>query len=167
MVRKTERGSTQVVQRNRDELHQELIARGANRQRTQADTIGHFYAAGATTEIVSGLFARRCVLVEGPTEALALPEFLRARGLNVLQEGIAVVSAEGIGNIAKWHRLYTALGISSFASSIPTRTRAARKPRICSRSAVTSWQRSGVLPTQQRRRTFRPTQSRWRTATPP
>lgn len=32
----------------------------------------------------------------------------------MLKEGIAVVSAEGIGNIAKWHRLYTALGIECF-----------------------------------------------------
>jgi putative ATP-dependent endonuclease of the OLD family len=58
-----------------------LVERGADPQRTKRDTIGPFYAAGATTEIVSGLFARRCVLVEGPTEALALPELLHARCL--------------------------------------------------------------------------------------
>jgi putative ATP-dependent endonuclease of the OLD family len=53
-------------------------------------------------------------LVEGPTEALALPALLRTWGLDVLQEGIAVVPVHGIGNIAKWHRLYTALGITCF-----------------------------------------------------
>lgn len=114
MVSKDADGATQVVQRTREELCRYLVAHGADAVRTQPDTIGGFYAASATTDIVSGLFARRCVLVEGITEALALPELLRARGLNVLREGIAIVSVEGIGNIAKWHRLYSALGIECY-----------------------------------------------------
>jgi putative ATP-dependent endonuclease of OLD family len=114
MVSKGEAGETRVVQRSLDELHAELIACGADPDRTKPATIGSFYAASATTDIVSGLFARRCVLVEGPTEALAVPELLRARGLDVLKEGVAVVSAEGVGNIAKWYRLYTSLGVECF-----------------------------------------------------
>jgi putative ATP-dependent endonuclease of OLD family len=114
MVSKGEGGATKVVQRSLDELHSTLIARGADPDRTKPETIGSFYAASATTDIVSGLFARRCLLVEGPTEALALPELLRARGLDVLKEGVAVVSAEGVGNIAKWYRLYTSLGVECF-----------------------------------------------------
>ncbi|WP_345216151.1 ATP-dependent nuclease [Georgenia halophila] len=114
MVRKDADGATRVAQRSREELRTALVERGADPDRTTPETIGPFYAAGATTEIVSGLFARRCVLVEGPTEAFALPELLRARDLDVLREGVAVVSVEGIGNIPKWHRLYTALGIDCF-----------------------------------------------------
>lgn len=114
MVSKGESGGTKVVQRGREELKEYLVARGAHRQRTQAATIGPFYAASATTEVISGLFARKCLVVEGRTEALALPPLLRARGLDVLREGIAVVPVDGIGNIAKWHRLYTALGIECF-----------------------------------------------------
>lgn len=114
MVSKGQDGATRVVQRSLDELKAYLVERGADPDRTQPETVGQFYAAGATTEIVSGFFARRCVLVEGRTESLALPELLRARGLDVLKEGIAVVPVEGIGNVAKWHRLYTALGIECF-----------------------------------------------------
>lgn len=114
MVRKGDDGATQVVQRSLEDLRTYLVEHGADPGRTQPETLGPFYAAGATTEIVSGLFARCCVLVEGRTESLALPELLRARGLDVLREGIAVVSVEGVGNIAKWHRLYTALGIECF-----------------------------------------------------
>jgi len=114
LVRKGEDGATQVVQRSLDDLTADLVERGADPERTQPSTVGPFYAAGATTEIVSGLFARRCVLVEGRTESLALPELLRARGLDVLREGVAVVPVEGVGNVAKWHRLYTALGIECF-----------------------------------------------------
>ncbi|MDG3009608.1 AAA family ATPase [Rhodococcus sp. D2-41] len=114
MVSKDAGGATRVVQRSRDDLRAHLVEHGADAERTKPDTLGGFYSASATTEIVSGLFSRRCVLVEGITEALALPELLRARGLDVLREGIAIVSVEGIGNIAKWHRLYTALGIECY-----------------------------------------------------
>ncbi len=114
MVSKGEDGATQVVQRSLDGLRADLVERGADPDRTQPETVGPFYAAGATTEIVSGLFARRCVLVEGRTESLSLPELLRARGLDVLREGVAVVPVEGVGNVAKWHRLYTALSIECF-----------------------------------------------------
>ena len=114
MVKKGDDGATKVVQRSLEDLRTYLVGHGADPSRTQPETLGSFYAAGATTEIISGLFARRCVLVEGRTESLALPERLRARGLDVLREGIAVVPVEGIGNIAKWHRLYTALGIECF-----------------------------------------------------
>lgn len=114
LVSKTAGNSTRVVQRTSEELCEEMIASGADRERTRPDTVGPFYSAAATTDIVSGLFARRCVLVEGPTEALSFPEILRGRGLDVLRDGIAIVSVEGIGNIAKWHRLYTALGIDTF-----------------------------------------------------
>jgi len=113
LVSKAEGEATKVVQRSREELRAELVGRGANVERSRVDTIGSFCAASAT-EIVSGLFARCCVLVEGPTEALALPALLFARGLDVLREGVAVVPVEGVGNVAKWHRLYTALGIRCF-----------------------------------------------------
>lgn len=114
MVSKNREGATKAVQRTLEEFRQTLVDSGADPARTTVEAIGPFYSAGATTEIVGGLFARRCVLVEGRTEALALPELLRARGLDVLKEGIAVVPVEGIGNIAKWYRFYTALGLDCF-----------------------------------------------------
>lgn len=114
LVRKGASNATVAVQRTRDELHSWLVERGAEPERTQAATLGSFYAAGATAEIVSGLFARRCVLVEGRTEALAIPELLRTWDFDLLRDGIAVVSVDGISNIAKWHRLFTALGVECF-----------------------------------------------------
>ena len=114
MVSKGPDGATKAIQHSPQQLCAALVESGANSERTNPMTVGPFYAAGATTEIIGGLFARRCVLVEGLTEALALPELLRARGLDVLKEGIAVVSTEGIGNIAKWYRFYTAFGIECF-----------------------------------------------------
>lgn len=114
LVSKDADDTTRVTQKSQNALHAYLLERGADPERTQPDTIGPFYAASATTEIVSGLFSRRCVLVEGLTESLALPELLKLVDLDVLREGIAIVSVEGIGNIAKWHRLYTALGVGCY-----------------------------------------------------
>jgi putative ATP-dependent endonuclease of OLD family len=54
------------------------------------------------------------VLVEGPTETLALPILLAKRGLQVQKEGIAILSVGGKGNLAKWYRLYTAYGIPCY-----------------------------------------------------
>lgn len=78
------------------------------------DSVGSSYEASATSELRSALFSRACVLVEGATEALALPALLRKQGFDTLRHGIAFVSAEGIGNIAKWARLFLALGIPAY-----------------------------------------------------
>lgn len=54
------------------------------------------------------------VLVEGPTEALALPVYFERLGLNTTRDGIAVIPAGGVGNIAKWWRLFTAYEIPCY-----------------------------------------------------
>jgi putative ATP-dependent endonuclease of OLD family len=105
--------STTVVQHSRPALAQILRESGASK--ATAGTIGPFYSASATTEHVTGLFARACVVVEGQTEVLALPELLNATGTDVLELGIAIVSAEGIGAIARWLRLYWAYQVPAMA----------------------------------------------------
>jgi putative ATP-dependent endonuclease of OLD family len=106
-------GATTVTQHSRQALAESLQQRGANGA-TRAN-IGPFYAASATSEHVAGMFARACVVVEGPTEALALPQLLDAAGLDLLALGIAVIPAGGVGAIARWLRLYEAYGIPCFA----------------------------------------------------
>ncbi|WP_448601366.1 ATP-dependent nuclease [Thermoflexus hugenholtzii] len=109
-----ENGSTRVRQLTRGELVRKCIDLGAPVGRVTEDNILPFYAANATTELLSGFFARVVVLVEGPTEALALPVLLAKRGLQVEKEGIGIVSVGGKGNLAKWYRLYKAYGIPCY-----------------------------------------------------
>jgi len=109
-----ENGSTRVRQLTRGELVRKCIDLGAPRERVTEDNILPFYAANATTELLSGFFARVVVLVEGPTETLALPVLLAKRGLQVEKEGIGIISVGGKGNLAKWYRLYTAYGIPCY-----------------------------------------------------
>ena len=114
VVRKPDAGATDAIQLSRQELVEHLVSRGADPVRTTVDTVGDFYEAAATPELRAALFSRVCVLVEGPTEALALPQLLHRQGFDALRSGVAFVSAEGIGNIAKWARFYSALGIPTF-----------------------------------------------------
>jgi putative ATP-dependent endonuclease of OLD family len=105
---------TRVRQLSRDEFVAESVRLGAPADRVTAASILPFYAANATASLMSGFFARGVVLVEGPTEALALPLLFAARGFSVEPEGIAVLSVGGKGNLAKWSRLYASFGIASY-----------------------------------------------------
>lgn len=114
LVRKGgETESTRVVQHTRSTLADFCSAHGAG-DKASAATIAPFYACSATDEVVNGLFARACLLVEGPTEALAVPELLRRGGLDVLDDGIAVVPVGGVGNLARWWRFFRAYDIPCF-----------------------------------------------------
>ncbi|MDW8026669.1 MAG: AAA family ATPase, partial [Armatimonadota bacterium] len=105
---------TKVKQLTAEDLARYCCEHEAHPQRTQANTVLSFYAAHATQEILSGFFARKIILVEGQTEAFALPIYLNKVGLDVTKEGIAVIPVMGKGNLAKWWRLFTAYGIPVF-----------------------------------------------------
>ncbi len=113
LVRK-DASATRVTQLSRTDLATYCQARGA--RAATPDSVLHFCAAAATEELLSGFFAKKVVLVEGPTEALALPVYLERVGLNPVKNGVAVLSVQGVGNLAKWWRLFTAYGIPVYAS---------------------------------------------------
>ncbi|HBR22130.1 MAG TPA: hypothetical protein DD713_06130, partial [Nitrospiraceae bacterium] len=48
---------------------------------------------------------------EGPTEALAIPEYLKALGYDCYENAVAVIPVDGKGNLARFWRLFTAYGI--------------------------------------------------------
>lgn len=111
LVRKPD-DATRVVQRTTEELVQHCQQTGAE----QADptNILPFYAAQATNEILEGFFAKAVVLVEGDTEALALPVYLEHCGLETNRQGVAVIGVGGKGNLAKWKRLFEAYDIPTY-----------------------------------------------------
>lgn len=110
LVRKSAEHGTTVVQKTKAAIVDWCVAKGVPRERISEDLIQDFYHAGATKEIKEGFFAKRIVLVEGPTEALALPVYLEAVGFDCSANGVAVVPVGGKGNLAKWWRLFTAYG---------------------------------------------------------
>lgn len=115
LVRKDE-GATKVVQNTADSLCRHCKDNGAHPTKTKAESILPFYSAAATPEITAGLFARKIILVEGPTEALAVPELLKKSGFDTTKEGVAVIPVGGKGNLAKWWRFFTAYGIPTYVT---------------------------------------------------
>jgi putative ATP-dependent endonuclease of OLD family len=55
------------------------------------------------------------VLVEGPTEALALPVYLAACDCDTKELGIAVIPVHGKGSMARYIRLFEAYGIPTYS----------------------------------------------------
>lgn len=108
LVRKPDEGqASSVVQLKPSDLVAALQHMGAPAVVTR-DNVGTFYENSATNELKAGLFARACVLVEGPTEELALAEMLKRLGTDLVRLGIAIVPVGGVSNLAKWVRYYRA-----------------------------------------------------------
>lgn len=107
-------GITKVKQINASGLADYCIRHGGPATKINKDNILNFYSAAATEEILSGFFARKIVLVEGASEALALPVYFSRSGLDVTKNGIAIVPVHGKGNLSKWWRLFTAYGIPTY-----------------------------------------------------
>lgn len=109
----SEQSATRVVQRSSASLATFCNEHGAA-GKAKANSVLPFYATSATEGIVRGLFARCCVLVEGPTESFALPTLFQRAGIDLLERGIDVIAVGGIGNLARWWRLFAAYGIPAF-----------------------------------------------------
>jgi putative ATP-dependent endonuclease of OLD family len=109
-----ENDATRVIQATTQELVDYCVQNGANPTKTNVANILSFYSSSSTDEILSGFFAKTIVMVEGQSEALSLPVYFNKVGLDVLKEGIAVISVMGKGNIPKWYRLFSYFQIPIF-----------------------------------------------------
>lgn len=106
---------TRVRRHSRKGLAAYCVSRGANNTKCTDKTILPFYAANTSEEILKGFFARAVVLVEGPSEGLALPIYLSACGCDTKEKGIAVIPVHGKGSIARYMRLFEAYDIPTYA----------------------------------------------------
>lgn len=112
IVRKESDKGTIITQATKRQLVDFCIKKGASR--SKVENIAEFYHINATKQILEGFFARKIVLVEGPTEAYALPKYLQAVDLDTQREGIAIISVGGKGNIAKWWRMFNVYKIPTY-----------------------------------------------------
>lgn len=107
-------GSTSVIQRSITDLVQHNVDSGVPANQVDEENVLPFYRSHATTDLLEGLFATVVVLVEGPTESLALPIYLERAGLSTARQGVAVIPVHGKGNLAKWRRLFTLFEIPTY-----------------------------------------------------
>jgi putative ATP-dependent endonuclease of OLD family len=115
LTRKSGEGqATTVIQLRPSVLVEKVVDLGASAEVVDAANIGPFYENSATNDIKAGLFARACILVEGPTEQLALSVLFARLGIDLIKGGIAVVPVEGVTNLPKWVRYFLAHEIPVF-----------------------------------------------------
>lgn len=113
-VSKDEDGVTRCVQLSKLELRDQCIADGVGPCKVDELGVGEFYAAKMMPDALKGLFAKRVLLVEGPTEYFALPVYFQRAGLSLAREGIEIVSCGGKGSIPSYYRLFNAFGIECY-----------------------------------------------------
>lgn len=113
LIRKDET-TTFSVNMNANSLFAYCLKTGSNPHKTLEKTIIPFYANNSTSHILSGFFANKIILVEGPTEELALPVFFERLGFDPTEFGIEIIGVGGKGNLAKWWRLFTLYQIPTF-----------------------------------------------------
>lgn len=104
-------GATEVVQPGTQGLVRRCIASRGPAPRINTENVLPFYAANATREIGEGFVSRLVVLVERPTEKLALPVLLSKAGPETAREGVAFVPVGGKGDLARWRRLCDSFGV--------------------------------------------------------
>jgi len=114
IARKDSEKGTFTTQATKKQLVDYCIKKGASKIKVKKENIAEFYHVNATKQILEGFFAKKIVLVEGPTESLSLPTYLKAVGLDTQREGIAIIPVGGKGNIAKWWRMFTAYKIPTY-----------------------------------------------------
>lgn len=113
IVRKNQ-GQTYVKNLTASELMNHCLTTGVSHKILNESNVVNYYAYQATREILKGFFAKKIVLVEGRTEELALPVWLKKVGLNTLEEGIDFINVHGKPNLAKWWRFFTAYNIPTY-----------------------------------------------------
>lgn len=99
----------------------------ATRFEALIEQLGEAGIVGATTESIQarlastfdrsradGVFASVVVLVEGPSEQMALPVYADAHGFDLDAENVAVVSAGGKTGIPTLYRIFKGLGIPTY-----------------------------------------------------
>jgi putative ATP-dependent endonuclease of OLD family len=79
--------------------------------KTNIQNITEYYKTTSNYRLNEAMFARFVVLVEGESEELALPEYLRSAELDCDLRGVSVIAVEGKNQIPKYWRLFSAFKI--------------------------------------------------------
>lgn len=79
--------------------------------KTNVQNITEYYKTTSNYRFNEALFARSVILVEGESEELALPEYLRAAGLDCDLRGVSAIAVEGKNQIPKYWRLFSAFKV--------------------------------------------------------
>lgn len=109
-------GSPRPYQVSVAQLIDDLVARYPGLTgKVSAQSIREKYRHAYTSSRNEGFFAKTVVLVEGSTEAYALPIYAAATGADFDALGISVVECGGKGQLDRLYRIFNELGIPCYA----------------------------------------------------
>lgn len=109
-----EDGITKVKQVNANELVRFCIETGVPENKISPATVNDFYASKVHPWQLQGMFAERVLLVEGQTEAMALPVYFEKAGYCLAAEGADIVGCGAKESIPLFWRLYEAFGYTCY-----------------------------------------------------
>lgn len=97
--------SAQQLIKSHTELHHKEVSENQLRERFRNLSNKHHSEA---------FFARKIILVEGPTEEECFPIYANGLGFDFDKEGVSIVAAGGKDNLARYYQLYTAFQIPTY-----------------------------------------------------
>ncbi len=107
----TGRQHSDLTMVDRAKLVEHCRRTGVPLAKTNVENITEYYKTTSNYRLNEALFARFVILVEGESEELTLPEYLRVAGLDCDLRGISVIAVEGKNQIQKYWRLFSAFKI--------------------------------------------------------
>ena len=105
---------TKVKQLTTEQLLNYCINSGVPENRVTDVSVLQHYAIVCSEEQIKGLFADIVILVEGATEAHALPELFKKYNFSMAEHGIEIVPCYGKQSIALFYRLFSAFGYKCY-----------------------------------------------------
>ena len=108
-------GITKTIQLTRDDLCSYCLASGAPTGKTTSENIIDFYSTKLFSDQLKGMFAETILLVEGPTEYFAIPEYLKKEHYSLAEHGVEIVNCRGKESIPLFWRLFKAYGYNCYA----------------------------------------------------
>lgn len=109
-----ENGITKVTQNTAKSLVEKCLTLKSNPQKTTEQTILPFYKANTFYDQLKGFFARKIILVEGPSEVFSLPNYFTIWGYDLIKNGVEIIDCRGKDQIARNYRLFKAYGYECY-----------------------------------------------------
>ena len=101
-------GVTKITQNSPKRLAEKCIEFGADAKKVTEGNILDFYKTNTFYDQLKGFFARKIILVEGPTEVFSLPNYFSNHGYDLIKNGVDIIDCRGKSQIARNYRLFSA-----------------------------------------------------------
>jgi hypothetical protein len=110
-----ENGVTKVKQLSVEELRDFCVNSGVPENLVTTQNVAFHYSTKIFPDQLKGMFAETIILVEGETEYLSLPIYLKRIGYSLSEHGTEIVNCHGKESIPLFWRLFKAYGYNCYA----------------------------------------------------